>query len=319
MSADRSLFSKLVGPLVCFGLLLVARFRDREVLADPLGHGLSLLLIGAGVYWALRQRQRMRALAEFYLWITFILTLSILHSLSEGIAAWLQAEAITVLQVLAGVHLLLVIGALWVLGAWSKAPSGHNRAFLVRFAFGLLIVGAVIFWIGARTFPGLGLEVVSANMAGHLWTSANFMLATAITLAAFVCLTVHLTAAGDRLFSVLGLSAYLFGAVFWMLHLVYRLTVVRQAADEFGRTGSAPVWFEPWVNWGGMLFGMYSVLAYLAIMAYGKAFLKTRLTARWAGWFCIIVGLLAAPTVGPPFFIHALLWLIALVSLRDAR
>ena len=89
------------------------------------------------------------------------------------------------------------------------------------------------------------------------------------------------------------------------------------AAREFARTGAPPPWFEPWSTWAGLLFGIYSVLAYLAIMAYGAALLQTGLLARWIGWTCLVFGLLAAPLVGPPLFIHVMPWFVGILLLKQ--
>ena len=99
-------------------------------------------------------------------------------------------------------------------------------------------------------------------------------------------------AAGDRVSSVLGLFGFLFGAVFWVLHLAFRLTVMRRAAEEYAHSASVPPWYQPWIEWSGLLFGIYSVLAYLGIVAYGAALLGTGLTPRWVGWILVVFGLL---------------------------
>lgn len=59
------------------------------------------------------------------------------------------------------------------------------------------------------------------------------------------------------------------------------------------------------------------MLAYLGLAAYGGALLKTGLVPRWAGWMCVVAGLLAAPLGGLPLFIHVPLWLVGLLVLRD--
>lgn len=68
------------------------------------------------------------------------------------------------------------------------------------------------------------------------------------------------------------------------MHLGFRLTVMPLAAEKLQRVGAAPDWYEPWRNWAGLGFGIYHVLAYLALMLYGIALLKTRILPRAAGW-----------------------------------
>lgn len=151
-----------------------------------------------------------------------------------------------------------------------------------------------------------------------MWTSLNFLVATMITLAGLVLFTLAMREAGDRVLSVLGLMAFGFGAVFWTLHLIFRLTVVVHAAQEWGETSSAPEWFEPWRLWAAWLFAIYSVLAYIGLAGYGTALLKMGWLPRWAGWGCVLAGLLAAPLGGLPLFIHVPLWLVGILLLRDA-
>ena len=87
------------------------------------------------------------------------------------------------------------------------------------------------------------------------------------------------------------------------------------AAEEFGRLGAAPNWYEPWRIWAGLGFGIYHVLAYLALMAYGIALLRTRILPRAAAWLCIAFALLAVPWFGPPLFIHMVPWILGVLIL----
>jgi len=57
------------------------------------------------------------------------------------------------------------------------------------------------------------------------------------------------------------------------------------------------------------------VLAYLALMAYGIALLKTRMLPRAAAWLCISFALLAVPWFGPPLLIHMLPWILGVLIL----
>ena len=73
----------------------------------------------------------------------------------------------------------------------------------------------------------------------------------------------------------------------------------------------------PACKWAGLLFGIYSVLAYLALMAYGAALLQTGLLVRWVGWTCLVFGLAAAPFFGPPLFIHVMPWFVSILLLKQ--
>jgi len=57
------------------------------------------------------------------------------------------------------------------------------------------------------------------------------------------------------------------------------------------------------------------VLAYLALMAYGIALLKTRILPRAAAWLSIGFALLAVPWFGPPLLIHMVPWILGVLIL----
>ena len=256
-TAAGSALSRWAVVAICALLLIVAILRDRGSVSDAGANALSLLVILAGVAWALATANRLRRLCELYLWLAFIVSLSLLKIFTDRVAQRLEIDELTAFQAAAVAHVLVAVAALWGLGAWSrKTRQVDAHAYGIRLAAGLLIFGAVVFWIGARTFPGSSLEAVSASLGGHMWTAANFLAAIFITRVGLGLLTRALWEAGDRAFSLLGLATIAFGAVFWILYLAFRLTVMREAAAEYGRTGAVPPWFSPWSDWSGLLFGL---------------------------------------------------------------
>jgi len=317
VSAKLAVASQWTGAVICVLLVAIGIAEHQLGLPASIGHSLSVLLILAGVAWALKGPQRLRRLSELYVWLAFVLSLGLYEVLSNRIAALIETDRFVVYCVVSAIHLLLIIVALGLLGAWThgKTPA-EAKSQLARLAAGLFIVGAVIFWIGATSFPGMRLEGIAANQPGHFLTSGTFLVATVITLAGVTLFTLVLRDAGDRVLSALGLVAYLFGAVLWTVHLGFRLTVMIWAAQELTRTGMAPPWYEPWRTWAGLLFGIYHVLAYLALVAYGAAVLKTALLARWVGWICIILALVWLPFFGAPLAIHVVPWLLGVLLLR---
>lgn len=311
-SADESSLSKWTGAVICLLLIAVRAIAGvGDSISGSIGLALALLLILVGVVWAIKGPERLLRLSELYLWLAFTLSLGFLEALANRVAGLIGESGLTVFRLVATAHMGVIVLALWALGAWSRDAG--------RAAAGLLIVGAAIFWVGATTFPGMSLEEIAANRAAHMWTSGTFLLAVFITLAGLALFTLALREAGDRVLSVLGLLAFAFGSVFWTMHVAFRLTVMAWAAEEFSRTAMSPAWFQPWRDWSGLLFGIYSVLANLALVAYGGAILETGLLARWAGWTCVVLGLLAAPFFGPPLFIHIAPWLVGILLVRQAR
>ncbi len=320
-SSDESALSRWAGAAISLLLVVVGIIEQLGgAIGDSLEHVLTPLLILVGVVWAVKGPERLLRLSELYLWLTFVLSMGLLQVLAHRLAGLIGADGLTVYRLVSTAHVVVVVLALRALGAWSREEGQANsNSYPARLAAGLMIVGAVIFWVGATTFPGMSLEKIVANRAAHLWTSSTFLLAAFITLAGLALLTLALREAGDRFLSVLGLLAFTFGAVFWTIHLAFRLTVMLAAAQELSRTAVPPPWFQPWTDWAGLLFGIYSVLAYLALVAYGGALLKTGLLARWVGWTCVVFGLLAAPFFGPPLVIHIAPWFVGILLVRQAR
>jgi hypothetical protein len=296
---------KWLGPALFVALAVVGVVRRAAGLSFAAGDILSLGVILGSMGWALRSPQKVRSLSSLYLWLAFILLLDDPAHWLPAVAGW---DRVLLYEIASGAHLLLTLLAASALGAWRK----ENPA---RPAAGLFIAGAVIFWSGARVWPGMGLVEIAEHGPEHLWTSSTFLLATLITLAAMALLRLALQEAGDRFWATLGLLAYLFGAVFFVMHLGFRLTVMPLAAEEFQRVGAAPIWYEPWRLWAGLGFGIYHVLAYLALVAYGIALLKTRVLPRAAAWSCICFALLTVPWFGPPLFIHMMPWVLGTLIL----
>ena len=318
--SDESSASKWVGPAISVLLVILVATTERDGIRPSLGQALSILLMLVGVAWALKGSDKLRRLSELYVWLAFILSMYHLQVLAHGLAGWMELDTIDVFRPVATGHVLVVGAALWVLGAWSGEDGrAHANAYPTHVAAGLFILGAVVFWVGARTFPGMTLEQIQAHPEGHLWTSINFLLATVITVVGLTLFTLALREAGDHVFSLLGLLGFTFGAVFWILHLTLRLTVMVQAAQEWTRTSVVPEWFEPWRDWAALLFGIYTVLAYIGLAAYGGALLKTGWLPRWVGWMCVVAGVTAVPLGGLPLLIHVPLWLVGILLLRQRR
>ena len=304
-----------VGPATALLLLASVVARESGLVSASVGTIAAVVIVATGAALTLGRPNVLWRLSELYLWLAFIVSVYHLHLAAAGIAGWSGMTTIDVFRPLAVAHVLAVGAALWVLNAWSRDPSTPAHADLVRLSAAFFVIGAVVFWVGARTFPGLSLDVVAANLPGHYWTTANFLVATLITIVGLAFLTLALRYAGDRVLPGVGLLIFSVGSVFWVAHLAYRMTVVVQAAEDWRATTIAPDWYEPWRAWAALLFAIYSVLAYLGLAAYGRALLATKWTPRWIAWTCILAGLLAAPLGGLPLFIHVPLWLAGIAFL----
>ncbi len=169
-----------------------------------------------------------------------------------------------------------------------------------RWAGILLIAGWVIFWGGAALWftgpyrqPPLDeyLELIASHRTAWYWINGSFLVSVTLTVLGFGAFTSVLRGAGDRLLSELGLLAYVFGAVLWIISLAFRLTLEVWAAQETSQSGVIPVGFEAWRQWAIVLFAIHMILAYLSVAAYGGALLGTGLLAQWLAWTAIVFGL----------------------------
>ena len=159
--------------------------------------------------------------------------------------------------------------------------------------------------------PQQWLAVVYTHPTLWGWTSALFLSGTLVTLLGFALLARLLEGAGDRGFSYLGLIALLFGAVFWVIVLGFRLSIDPWAAQETARTGVMPDFYVPLSQWTLPLFVVCTILTFLGAAAYGGALVSTRLLPHGLGWVTIVyslaaLGLVVAFGNAPPL-LHYLL------------
>lgn len=195
----------------------------------------------------------------------------------------------------------------------------------------LLIGGWVMFWAGAFTPPSRWwypispkeyLELIASHRGVWLWIAASFAVGVLLTLAGLIVLGTVLRSQGEHLWTELGQAAFLFGSILWLASIAFRATATISAAEETMSTGTVPLWFQPMRNWSGAIFAAYMVLAYLALAAYGKAFLQVQLVPSWVAWTHVVFGLVGAlgfivriPLFDPPLMIHLVPGILGIVLL----
>ncbi len=154
--------------------------------------------------------------------------------------------------------------------------------------------GAFIFGLPPREW----LRLVFAHPRLWRWGTILFISGVIITILGLAMLTSVLRDAGDRTFSLLGLIAFAFGSVLWVMSLAFRLSIDPWAAQETEKTAVIPEFYVPLTRWTGVLFVMYTVLAFSALSAYGAAVLSTGVLPHWVGWLAIVYGLAGLGLLG---------------------
>jgi hypothetical protein len=136
-------------------------------------------------------------------------------------------------------------------------------------AASLLVLSFMVFGVSGVLYTGRAiLKWQIEEASSHLiWERGLIIVATLAAVLGLALLEDMLRAAGDSFLALLGMVAYLFGAV---------LVVVAETA--YLHNG----------EWNYTQIATYVVLAFLAQAAIGAALLQTGLVASWAGWATIL-------------------------------
>ena len=193
----------------------------------------------------------------------------------------------------------------------------------------LLIIGAAVFWAGAFAPPYKQwmaplkeyLAIIHNHPLNWQWINWCMLGGVSITLIALVSMYPGLT--GDAaLYSRLAVWLYGLGVVFWIISLVFRVSVEPWAATEWITNNALPSGFEAWHRWSGTLFTVYMVMAYIAVGLLGIGFLQSAFLPNWTNWIVVGFGFLGA--IGfvvrfiffdPPLMIHLPLLFLGIMIL----
>ncbi len=214
------------------------------------------------------------------------------------------------------------------------------QVFHPRVAGLALLVGSLVFLAGALASiplvdpkgtsiyflsPQQELPVIAAHT--DFWQLQS-LLQVGGSLAAtigFVLLTLALWTAGNRVWALLGLVAFLLSEALWMVIEAFRLGTGVWATQEATNTATGLAFYDLLFRWlEGSLFAIAVSLALGALAAYGGAFLVTMGLPRWVGWItlvysCLGLGLVvfAGAALVPPEVVYlALLFLGVVLLLR---
>lgn len=170
-----------------------------------------------------------------------------------------------------------VTGAILVL-AVIFAP-GVSLYMLVKDKNGTVIFGQP---------PQEWLRLIREHPRAWRWATISFIGAFLVTLAGLALLAGLLREAGDPGLSAVGLLAFAFGTMLWVIILAARLTVDPWSGKELAAKGSIPDVYAALSAWRGAMFVIFSILAFAGVMAFGGAILATSLLPHWLGWATII-------------------------------
>lgn len=173
-----------------------------------------------------------------------------------------------------------VTGAMLVLSILF-AP-GISLYMLVRDKNGAMIFGQP---------PHEWLRLVHEHPRPWFWATLSFIGAILTTLFGLDLLAGLLRGASDPGFSEVGLVAFAFGAVLWVILLAARLTVHPWAGKKLAAKGAIPDSYTAISQWTGALFTIFSFLCFGGVLLFGAAILATPLLPQWLGWVTLIYSL----------------------------
>jgi hypothetical protein len=216
----------------------------------------------------------------------------------------------------------------------------HHLLELQPRAAGLtLLVSFLLFWGGTGLSiplvdskgtsiyflsPQQELPVIAAHAAFWQWQSLLQLGGSVVATLGLVLLTLLLWTAGSRVWSLLGIIAFLLSEVLWLVIEAFRLGTGIWVTHE-PSSSIAPEFYDLLFRWlEGSLFAIAISLAMGALAAYAGAVLITRGLPRWVGWVMLAYAFLglgvvvvAGAALLPPEFVYlALLFLGVILWFR---
>jgi hypothetical protein len=167
---------------------------------------------------------------------------------------------------------------------------------MVLILSGLLALGAGFYMLvkdkhGPIIFgqpPHEWLRLVHEHPRPWFWATLSFIGAILVALFGLGLLANLLHDAGDPGFANVGLLAFAVGAMLWVIHLAERLTVHPWAGKELASKRVIPDIYTALSTWTWAMFLIFTVLAFVGVMAFGGAILASSLLPHWLGWAAII-------------------------------
>src|SRR6185436_15090552 len=105
----------------------------------------------------------------------------------------------------------------------------------------LLLTGGIIFWIGACTPPYKWwmtkdvkeyLTLIHDHKTTWYFISASFLLGVVLSIFGMQLFSLSLQKSGETIWPQIGVTAFAFGSIFWILNIAFRGTVTVWAANQ---------------------------------------------------------------------------------------
>lgn len=206
---------------------------------------------------------------------------------------------------------------------------------LWRWAGILLLVGGIIFWIGACTPPYKWwmtkdlkeyLSLIHENKRIWYFISATFLVGVLLTIFGMRLFALALQNSGQKVFPQIGILSFVFGSAFWILNIAFRITVTVWAANQLSENNSVHPSFQTWMDWSNLIFAIYMVLAYFAVGCMGYSLHQLHMLPSWTSWVCMFFGfggsvlyLCRVPVFDPPLMVHAPLMITGIMILLKIK
>jgi hypothetical protein len=198
---------------------------------------------------------------------------------------------------------ILILGCCLFLGAAGLIPTDNQGNFIVNLPLKEQLL------------------VIPAHLSQLQWSLSLFITGLLLTIFGLAMFTGLLQDAGDHRFSLTALVILIFGGALMVVDLAFGLGVDPVAAQATASTGAIPDYYLALNQWTNVLFVIYTILAFVALVCYGGAVLSSHVLPHWVGWLMIVYGLaglgLTGVTAGnvPPFLQHLLPILLGVLLL----
>ncbi|MCB0279238.1 MAG: hypothetical protein KDD94_07040 [Calditrichaeota bacterium] len=251
-------------------------------------------------------------IAGIYLWCLPVLSVPVLFLVKNNVSLPLFITAV-------GLHLgLLALALRFRLSASGSTIGGKEQ----RITAILLIVSATLTFISATTFPGTDIARIAENEFGHYWTSGGFFISAVISLVAFLYLYLMLKRQIITS-SHIAFLLVLIGTILWLIHLLFRLTVMISVAGILTDGGQIPELYPIANRLASSFYVIFMLFSYSALAIFAYGLLQTDLLKKWVSRLVIIFSVLAMigfstgiMFFGMPITAELMPWLIGIMLIR---